>query len=89
MYVVVACAISLPSGPSKRPSAMAIDRPQWITRPSPRTSPVRDDIGRTKLSLISTVVWPAPAASLVKTASHMAESRIAMVKAPWTVPCGL
>lgn len=54
--VVVACAYSLPSGPTMRPSAVANWRPQWTTVPMARSGPVLCEAARTMLRLSSAVV---------------------------------
>src|SRR5260370_13684119 len=73
----------------RRPSAVATLPPRWRTVPSHRTGPVSSVIGRTRLTLTSSVVYASPTAMVVWTAQPIAESRIVIANPPWTTPIGL
>ena len=56
MQVVVPCASRFPLASRMSPSAVAVVRPRWISRPVARIGPVSWVIARTRFTFTSSVV---------------------------------
>src|SRR6267143_243843 len=90
MQVLVPWARSLQVFSAKSlPSEVATLPPRYTTTASQRTGPVSAVIGRTKLTLVSRLVYRSPTERVVWTAQPKAESRIVIANPPCTTPIGL